>query len=257
MKNRVALITGGTTGIGRATAVAFAEAGARVVVTGRRVEEGKKTVALVEAAGGAALFLPADARREADARMMVERTVAEFGRLDFAFNNAGVEGRFARLEEQTEANYEEVMDINVRGVWLAMKYEIPALRAAGGGAIVNNSSVAGLCGFENCGIYAASKHAVVGLTKVGAIENASFGIRVNAICPGGVQTEMVDRLTGRDPQVEAAFRAAHPLGRLGTVEELARTVVWLCGEASFITGQAIAVDGGSSASFGSKMAFES
>ncbi len=248
---------GGTSGIGRATAVAFARRGAKVAVTGRRIVEGNKTVELVKAAGGEAQFWECDVRSAADVSRVVDATMGAFGRMDFAFNNAGVEGFFAQLQDQTEANYDFVMDVNVRGVWLSMKHEIPAMLKTGGGVIINNSSVAGLCGFENCSIYAASKHAVIGLTKSAALENATRGIRINAICPGGVQTEMVDRLTGRDPKSEAAFRAAHPMNRLGTPEEIAQTVVWLCSEGStFMTGQAIGVDGGVNASFGGKVSFE-
>ena len=254
---KVALITGGTSGIGRAAAIGFARRGDFVVLTGRREDEGKKTLALVREAGSDGIFVPGDVSRAARAEEMVARAVEAFGRLDYAFNNAGVEGHYAPIHEQTEENYEFVMDINVRGVLLSMKYEIAQMRRNGGGVIVNNSSVAGLCGFENAGVYAASKFAVIGLTKVGAVENATHGIRVNAICPGGVATEMVDRMTGKSEKVEKAFAAAHPMNRLGRPEEIADIVLWLCSDQStFLTGQALGIDGGVSASFGGKFAFD-
>jgi NAD(P)-dependent dehydrogenase (short-subunit alcohol dehydrogenase family) len=259
MKNKVALITGGTTGIGRATALAFAQAGARVVITGRRATQGQETLDLVRQAGGEGFFVQADVSRSADMEKLVAQIDATYGRLDYAFNNAGIEGLFAQIHEQTEENYDQVMNINVRGVWLSMKYEIPLmLRQGGGCAIVNNSSIAGLCGFENSSIYGASKHAVIGLTKSAAMENATRGIRVNAICPGGIQTEMVDRLTGGNPKVQAMFAAAHPMNRIGEPREAADVVLWLCSEqSSFLTGLALPVDGGESAMYGGKMKFES
>jgi NAD(P)-dependent dehydrogenase (short-subunit alcohol dehydrogenase family) len=255
----VALVTGGTSGIGRAAAIAFARRCNNVVITGRRETEGEETLALIRSSGGTGegLFLKGDVSRSEDAQEMVERTVMQFGRLDYAFNNAGVEGAYHPIDEQTEENYDFVMNINVRGVLLSMKYEIMQMKKNGGGVIVNNSSVAGLCGFPNAGVYCASKFAVIALTKVGALENATEGIRVNAVCPGGVKTEMVDRMTGGNPKVEKAFDEAHPMNRIGQPQEVAGVVLWLCSDqATFVTGQAIGVDGGSSASFGGKFSFE-
>ena len=255
--SKVALITGGTSGIGRAAALAFAQRGDLVVLTGRREEEGKRTLASIREAGSDGIFVPGDISRAAETEKMVARAVEAFGQLDYAFNNAGVEGQYAPIHEVIEKNYEFVMDINVRGVLLSMKYEIAQMRLNGGGVIVNNSSVAGLCGFENAGVYAASKFAVIGLTKVAAMENATRGIRVNAICPGGVATEMVDRMTGESEKVRKAFAGAHPMNRLGRPEEIADIVLWLCSDRStFMTGQALGIDGGVSASFGGKFAFD-
>ena len=255
--DKVALITGGTSGIGRATALAFSKRGDIVVLTGRRAKEGEEIVAQIRDNGGQGLFLQGDISQARTVEKMIAETVNHFRRLDYAFNNAGVDGSYVPLHEETEENYDYVMDINVRGVWLAMKHEIAYMRKNGGGVIVNNSSVAGLCGFPNCGTYAASKFAVIGLTKVGALENATMGIRVNAICPGGVRSEMVDRLTGKDPKIEAAFGATSPMRRIGESEEAADVVLWLCSDRStFVNGQEIAIDGGKSASFAADFSFK-
>ncbi len=246
---KVALVTGGTGGIGRATAIAFAKEGARVAVVGRREAEGHETVRLVEKAGGEGLFVAADVGREADARHMAELTMARFGRLDCAFNNAGVEGRAGTIPEQFETNFDFVFNTNVKGTWLALKYEIPTMLKSGGGAIVNNASVGGLLGMHSMGIYSASKHAICGLTKSAALEFAKKGVRVNAVAPGGVQTDMLDRVTG-GPDTEARAKMAkfHPVGRVADPAEIAAAVLWFCSpEASFVTGQVLAVDGGFSA----------
>jgi NAD(P)-dependent dehydrogenase (short-subunit alcohol dehydrogenase family) len=241
---RVALVTGGTTGIGRATALAFAREGARVVVSGRRKIEGEETVRLARAVGGDATFLEADVTREADVQRLVDATLAKYGRLDRAFNNAGVEqSRIGPLAESTVADYEHVFGANVRGVFASLKYEIPAMLKSGGGAIVNNASIAGLVGFSGNAIYSASKHAVVGLTKAAALDYAKSNVRINAVAPAAIQTPMLERFTQTVPR--DMLEALHPIGRIGTPEEIASAVLWLCAaESSFVTGQTIAVDGG-------------
>src|SRR6266852_6409892 len=238
--NRVALVTGATSGIGRATAVAFAREGAKVVVSGRRETEGNQTVALIRKAGGDATFV------KADVAALVAKTLSTYGRLDAAFNNAGVEGRPGPIHEQTVENYHHTMNANVLGVVLSLKHEIAAMLKHGGGAIVNNSSVAGLIGFPGVAIYAASKHAVLGLTKSTALEYATQGIRINAVSPGGIETPMFDRFTGgAGTEAHAQIAAMHPIGRAGQPEEIAEAVLWLCSDkASFVTGQSLAVDGG-------------
>jgi NAD(P)-dependent dehydrogenase (short-subunit alcohol dehydrogenase family) len=243
---KVALVTGGTGGIGRASALAFAREGASVAITGRREAEGRETCRLIADAGGEGLFIPADVRREADAERMVATTLQRFGRLDAVFNNAGVDGIAGTIPEQTEANFDYVMNVNVKGQWLSMKYEIPALLQFGGGAIVNNSSVMGLVGSAGMSIYSASKHAVIGLTKSAALEFARRKIRVNAVAPGGVQTDMLDRVTdGPDSEYRAKMTELHPVGRIAAPDEIAGAVLWLCSdEASFVTGHVLSVDGG-------------
>jgi NAD(P)-dependent dehydrogenase (short-subunit alcohol dehydrogenase family) len=246
---KVALVTGGTGGIGRATALAFAKEGARVAIAGRREAEGRETLRLIEQAGGEGLFVVGDVALEADVWRMVDTTVERFGRLDCAFNNAGVEGRPGLLTEQMETNFDVVFNTNVKGTWLAMKYEILRMLQSGGGAIVNNASVGGLLGMHSMGIYSASKHAICGLTKSAALEFAKKNVRVNAVAPGGVRTDMLDRVTG-GPGTEAAAKMAnfHPVGRVADTVEIAAAVLWLCSpEASFVTGAILPVDGGFSA----------
>jgi NAD(P)-dependent dehydrogenase (short-subunit alcohol dehydrogenase family) len=244
LRGKVALVTGGTAGIGRATAVAFAEAGAKVVVSGRRPEAGEETVRLVKQAGGDAIFVKTDIAKAAEVEAMVRRAVEAFGRLDYAFNNAGIEETPTPLVEQTEETYDAIIDTNVKGVWLSLKYEIPQILKQGGGAIVNNSSVGGLVGMAGAGVYVASKFAVIGLTKSAALEFAKAGVRVNAVCPAAIDTSMFERFTGA-PGMREQLEAAHPIGRIGRPEEVADAVVWLCSDAaSFITGHALPVDGG-------------
>lgn len=244
--NKVALVTGATSGIGHATAIAFARVGAKVVVSGRRENEGNETVALIRKAGGEAAFVKADVSSEADVAALAAKALSTYGRLDAAFNNAGVEDQPAPVHEQTVENYHRIMNTNVLGVFFSLKHEIAAMLKNGGGAIVNNSSVAGLIGFPGAALYVASKHAVIGLTKSTALEYATQGIRVNAVSPGGIETPMFDRFTeglGTDGRNQIA--ALHPIGRTGQPEEIAEAVLWLCSDkASFVTGQSLAVDGG-------------
>ncbi len=195
-QGKVALVTGGTSGIGRAAAIAYAREGANVVVAGRRVTEGEETVRLVRAQGREAMFVPTDVAREAHVKNLIGRTLEQFGRLDFAFNNAGIEQVPTPFLEQTVETYDQVMDINVKGVWLSMKYEIPAMLKTGGGSIVNTSSGLGVIGMPGIEIYVASKHAVIGLTKSAALEFGKQGIRVNAVLPAAIETDMFQRFAG-------------------------------------------------------------
>jgi NAD(P)-dependent dehydrogenase (short-subunit alcohol dehydrogenase family) len=244
-EGKVALVTGGGSGIGRATAIAFAREGAKVVIGNRNVQRGEETVSMIRDAGGTASFKRTDVLVAADIEALVDYAVKTYDRLDVAFNNAGIEGDVGPLVGQTEANYDAVMDINVKGVWLSMKYEIPRMLEQGGGAIVNCSSVAGLIGFPGIGIYAASKHAVVGLTKIAALEYSANGIRINAVNPAVIDTEMVDRLAASMNMKKDDLTTFHPIGRIGRVEEVANAVLWLCsGKASFVTGHSLIVDGG-------------
>jgi NAD(P)-dependent dehydrogenase (short-subunit alcohol dehydrogenase family) len=245
LAGKVALITGGTTGIGRETAVVFAKAGAKVVVSGRRAAEGNETVELVRSVGAEGLFVQGDVSKTADVEALVARTVKKFGRLDVAFNNAGVEGVWVPIVEQDEKDFDTTVAINLRGVWLSLKYELRQMvKQKSGGAIVNMSSVAGLMGSAGAAAYAATKHGVIGLTKSAALENAKIGIRVNAVCPAVIETAMGDRLFGA-PDVHEFAIGLHPLGRFGTPLEVAEAVLWMCSErGSFMTGQALVIDGG-------------
>ena len=247
MEDKVVLITGGASGIGRATALAFATAGAKVVVSGRRETEGFETVALITKAGGQGTFVRADVTKEDQVQALVSQTVSRYGRLDAAFNNAGIEGEVGKqTHEQSVENYHAVMDTNVLGVLLAMKHEVGAMLKNGGGAIVNNASVGGLIGFPGVSVYVASKHAVLGLTKTAALEYARQGIRVNAVSPGGIETPMLYRFTGgAGSEFFNQLSGLHPIGRLGKPEEIAEAVLWLCSEkASFVTGVSLTADGG-------------
>ena len=244
-EGKVALVTGGGSGIGRATALAFARDGARVVIGNRNVERGEETVSMIRAAGGTASFLRTDVLVASDIEALVKHAVSEYGGLDLAFNNAGIEGDVGPLADHTESNYDAVMDINVKGVWLSMKYEIPAMLDRGGGAIVNCASVAGLIGFPNIGIYVASKHAVIGFTKTAALEYSAQGIRVNAVNPAVIDTEMVDRIATGLSMEKKDLSSLHPIGRLGRAEEVAEAVLRLCSDrSSFVTGHSLLVDGG-------------
>jgi len=241
---KVALVTGGGSGIGRTTALAFARRGAQVVIGDRDVQRGEETVSMIRDAGGTATFRGTDVLVAAEVEALVDHAIATYGRLDVAFNNAGSEGDVRPLVEQTEANYDAVMDVNVKGVWLSMKYEIPRMLEQGG-AIVNCSSVAGVIGFPGIGIYVASKHAVIGLTKTAALEYSAKGIRINAVNPGLINTEMADRLAAGIGTSKEDLAPLHAIGRIGRAEEVADAVLWLCSaNASFITGHSLIVDGG-------------
>jgi NAD(P)-dependent dehydrogenase (short-subunit alcohol dehydrogenase family) len=242
-KDKVAIVTGGTSGIGKATAIAFAEKGASVVIVDWI--ENEETLNLIKASGGEAIFIKCDVSKAIDVKAMVEKTIVAFGRIDYAFNNAGIEGINAKTADCTEENFDRTIGINLKGIWLCMKYEIPEILKQGKGVIVNCSSVAGLVGFGGLPAYVASKHGVIGLTKTAALEYAKLGIRVNAVCPGVIKTPMMDRLTGNKKEAEEQFTGLEPVGRMGQPEEIANAVVWMCSdEASFVTGLAMAVDGG-------------
>ena len=242
---RVAIVTGGSSGIGRATAIALAKEGAKIVVAARRSKEGEETVRLVKETGSDGIFVNTDVANEASMKSLVEKTIDSYHRLDYAFNNAGIEQSMAPLTEQTVEEFDQIMNVNVRGVWLCMKYEIPELIKSGGGAIVNMSSGAGVVGLPQFSLYVASKHAVLGLTKSAALEYAKSGIRINAVAPGGVDTDMVERLTVAYKQWREMLTSMHPIGRLSNPEEIANAVVWLLSDkASFVLGHKLLVDGG-------------
>lgn len=239
--NKIVLVTGGTSGIGKVTAIAFANAGAKVVLTGRREKEGAEVVAEIDKTGGTASFVRADVSKDADIVKAIDFVLATYGRLDVAFNNAGVE-MLGPLDQVTEEQYRSTFDINVWGVLNSMKYEIPAMLKGGGGAIVNTSSIAGHIGLAQASIYVATKHAVEGLTKAAAVEFAKQGIRVNAVAPGTIDTEMVARFP---KEAQEWLKSQHPVGRFGTSEDIAAAVLYLASDAAkFTTGAILAVDGG-------------
>ena len=243
--DKVAIITGGSSGIGRATAVALAKDGAKVTVAARRATEGEETVRLVKEAGSDGIFVKTDVTDEDDVRSLVERTVKVYGRLDYAFNNAGIEEMMTPLLDQTSDVFDLIMKVNVKGVWLSMKYEIPEMIKRGGGAIVNMSSVAGVMGIPNASIYSASKHAVLGLTKSAALEYSKSGIRINAVAPAAVETDMAKRVVGDNKQFLETLKSMHPIGRIAEPEEIANAVVWLLSDkASFVLGHTLLIDGG-------------
>ncbi len=245
LSGKVALVTGGGSGIGRAAALTFAREGARVVVSDVVAEAGQETVRLIGEAGGEARFVAADVSRAAEVEALVAGCVDAYGGLDCAYNNAGIEGPGAQTVDYDEAAWERVIAINLTGVWLCMKYEIPEMLKHGGGAIVNTSSAAGLVGFRGGSAYVASKHGVLGLTKTAALEYAKSSLRINAVCPGAVDTPMMGRITGHKSHRAERMAASEPVGRMGSPQEIAEAVMWLCSDAaSFVTGHAMAVDGG-------------
>lgn len=242
---KVALVTGGTSGIGRAAALLYARSGAKVVVSGRREAEGAETVRLIREAGGEAIFVRADVSQAADVENLVRQTLETYGRLDAAFNNAGTEGRFGPLSETDEKLWDHTIDTNLKGAWLSLKYEIPALLQSGGGAIVFNSSVVADIGLAGASIYSASKGGVNALARAAAIEYAGQNIRINVISPGPIETDMAKRAFGDIDAFKAQIASHQPVGRIGQPEEIAEAAVWVTSDAaSFVTGQVINVDGG-------------
>jgi NAD(P)-dependent dehydrogenase (short-subunit alcohol dehydrogenase family) len=242
---KVAIVTGAASGIGRAAARLFARHGASVVVSDVDAEGGAETVQLIESEGGKATFVLCDIARPQQVRVLVDATIERFGRLDYACNNAGIEGEQCPTAECSEENFDRIISVNLRGTWLCMKHEIPRMLETGGGSIVNVSSIAGLIGLAGIPAYAASKHGMNGLTKTAALEYAKQNIRVNAVCPGAILTPMIDRFTHFESAAAEDLAAKHPLGRMGRPEEVAEAIVWLCSDAaSFVTGHIMAVDGG-------------
>jgi len=245
VEGKVALVTGAGSGIGRESAKAFAREGAKVIVADIVVDGGEETVKMIKDAGGQAAFVRCDVSKAADVEAAVKFAVDTYGKLDCAHNNAGIEGPMGPTAALTEADWDKVLGINLKGIWLSMKHEIPQMLAGGGGAIVNTASIAGLVGFQGLPAYSASKYGVNGVTKVAALEYAQAGIRVNSVCPGIIQTPMVDRLVAAQPEMEAGLVAGTPMGRMGQPSEIGEAVVWLCSDrASFVTGHNMAVDGG-------------
>ena len=244
-EGKVALITGGGSGIGRATAIGFASEGAKVVIDDINSEGGEETLRMIKSAGGEAIFFKADISKAAEVEALVQKTIETYGRLDCAFNNAGVGEPLKRMGKTSEDNWDRVMATNLKGVYLCMKYEIPHMYKQRKGAIVNTASMAGLKGLAGQAAYVASKHGVVGLTKSAAIEYATTGIRINAVCPGVINTPLIARGLKDRPYLEKSYVQMEPIGRLGKPEEIAAAVLWLCSdEASFVVGSVFPVDGG-------------
>ncbi len=245
LENKVALVTGATSGIGKATALALGSAGAKVVFSGRRDLEGETTAALIRNAGAECLFVRSDVSSEEDVKALVQKTIKTYGQIDCAFNNAGIEPTPKPLHEQSIEDFDKLMGINVRGLFLCMKYEIQQMLSQGSGVIVNNSSIGGLIGFPGVSPYIASKHAVMGLTRSAALDYAKQGIRINAINPGLIATDMLDRVADGRGSTADDLASMVPMGRIGLAEEIAQAVVFLCSDAaSYITGQPLVVDGG-------------
>jgi NAD(P)-dependent dehydrogenase (short-subunit alcohol dehydrogenase family) len=243
---KVAIVTGGNSGIGREVCLALAREGAQVLVAARREAEGAETERLIRAAGGDALFVPTDVTRSDSVKEMVRRCIERYGRLDIAFNNAGITGSVSStILEAEEADFDATIAVNLKGTWLCMKHEIPALLRGGGGSIVNCSSTAGLRGGARAAAYYSSKHGLIGLTKSVALEYAAQGIRINAVCPGMTETELMTRQIATAPEKFAAIKQRIPMGRAGSVSEIAAAVLWLCSdESSYSTGSVLSVDGG-------------
>ncbi|WP_420645402.1 SDR family oxidoreductase [Candidatus Leptofilum sp.] len=245
LDGKIALITGGGSGIGRETAVLFANHGAKIAIADLNPKGGQETVQIITQTGGQAIFVQTDVSQAAQVENMVNAVVGAYGRLDIAFNNAGIEGHTDRTVDVTETEFDQIMAVNVKGVWLCLKYQIPQMIAQGGGAIVNTASVAGLVGTHSMPVYGASKHAVIGLTKSAALEYARKGIRINAVCPSVIRTPMVERGFVEFPQFVEATKRINPMRRLGEPIEVAEAVLWLCSDAaSFVNGTALTIDGG-------------
>lgn len=241
---KVALVTGGSSGIGRATALAFARAGAKVVTASRRIAEGEETVRCIQEEGGEAMFVKTDVSKAAEVEALVNKTVDIYGQLDCAFNNAGI-AAFGPLTDMSESDWNCITDVNLKGIWLCLKYELPAMLKQGGGAIVNMASAAGVIGTAGLTIYSATKGGVIALTRAAAVEYAKSGIRINAISPGSIETDM---LASVPADLLAQAPAVHPVGRIGKPEEVAEAVLWLCSDAaSFVTGHNMMIDGGCTA----------
>jgi NAD(P)-dependent dehydrogenase (short-subunit alcohol dehydrogenase family) len=245
MQGKVILITGGSSGMGRATAKAFAEEGAKVVIASRGEAKGEEVIQEIKGRGGEGIFVKTDVSKEHQVKELVEQAVFKYGRLDFAFNNAGVEGKGARLAKETMEMWDEIMNINLKGVWLCMKYEIMQMLKQGGGVIINNSSTSGLGGAPRLTIYSASKHGVIGLTKGAALEYIADNIRINAICPGIIKTPMHDERLQTTPGFEKMMMSVIPMRRFGKPEEVASAVMWMCSdEAAYMTGSTFLMGGG-------------
>lgn len=243
--DKVAVITGASSGIGFATAQAFAKQGAKVVIADVQVQKGEQAVAELKKMGAEAMFVKTDVSDAKQVENLVAQTIATYQRLDFAINNAGIDGDRAPTADCTEENWDRVIDINLKGVWLCMKHEIPQMLKQGGGCIVNIASIAGVVGFQNVPAYCASKGGVIQLTKTAALEYAKQGVRINAVCPGVIKTPMVAGVFEKDPKMEEALNAGTPIGRLGSPEEIASAILWLCSEhAGFMNGQPVIMDGG-------------
>ncbi|MGH8012234.1 MAG: SDR family oxidoreductase [Candidatus Binataceae bacterium] len=248
LQGKIALVTGASSGIGRAAALAFAREGAKVLAADMMVDQGNETAALIKQAGGEAVFTRCDVSRAADAQALTVFAVSTWGRLDCAYNNAGISGKIARTAEDTEENFDRIIAVNLRGVWLCMKYEIQQMMKQGGGAIVNTASAAGLVGSHGMPAYTASKHGVIGLTKTAALEYARAKIRVNCVCPGVIDTAMVAGMVSSYPRLQDKLVAVEPVSRMGKPSEIAEAVTWLLSDAaSFVTGCAMPVDGGMTA----------
>lgn len=242
---KTAFITGASMGIGKTTALAFAENGAQVVVVDANLDAGLGVVRDIENKNGKAIFIKCDVSKDFEVKNAIEKASIHFGGIDYAFNNAGIEGQQAMTPDCTVENWEQVINVNLKGVWLCMKYQISQMLKQGNGSIVNCSSIAGLVGFTGSPAYVASKHGVIGLTKTAALEYARQKIRVNAVCPGVIKTPMIDRFTHGDAQAEKQLAQAEPIGRIGFPEEISEAVLWLCSDkSSFVTGHSLVVDGG-------------
>lgn len=242
---KVAIVTGASSGIGRATAVLLAKECAKVVVASRREREGQQTVQLIQEANGDGIFVKTDVTKEEDIKILINTTIEKFGKLDYAFNNAGNVLSPRPLTDYTQDDFDYLCNGNLKSVWLCMKYQVPQMLKQGGGSIVNNASASGLVGAPYASIYSASKHGVIGITKSAAVEYANLGIRVNAVCPAAIHTDMFDRLISSNEDIEAKIVALHPIGRVGKSEEVANAVLWFFSDkASFVTGQSLAIDGG-------------